>query len=109
MSELIAQIVPLVPVYAWPVILVVLGGLYIYRKIDGQRKETKVTRDNDSLEIHDKLMKHDWEINQIKDDNGHRDNLIEDLTKQVNILNTSIATTNIKLDTLIEAIKDLKK
>jgi hypothetical protein len=54
-------------------------------------------------------MKHDWDINQIKDDNGHRDNLIEDLTKQVNILNTSIATTNIKLDTLIEAIKDLKK
>jgi uncharacterized coiled-coil protein SlyX len=40
---------------------------------------------------------------------GHRDQVIEQLQQQITILNSTMATTNVKLDNLVEVIKELKK
>ena len=54
------------------------------------------------------VMKNSWDIQALKDMSGHRDQVIEQLQQQITILNSTMATTNLKLDTLTEAIKELK-
>lgn len=109
METLISAIVPTIPGAAWSVIILVLGGLYIYRKIESNRKVTKDERDKDSQSVHDELMKHEWEINQIKSDNNHRDVLLDDLRKQVEAVNHNLAIVATKLDSLVEAVKEHNK
>lgn len=108
METIVNAIVPTVPGAAWSVIILVLGGLYIYRKIEGNRKVTKEERDRDSQDLHDRIMRHDWEINQIKADNNHRDILLDDLRKQVEAVNQNLAIVATKLDNLVEAVKGKK-
>lgn len=90
-----------------------LAGLVkVWQDISKQkadRAETKATRDKDSLELHDAVQKATWEIGILKDNAQHRDVLIEDLQKQINTLNSTLAVTNVQLNTLVEAIKELKK
>ena len=109
MESILQLIVPTIPGAAWSVIVLVLGGLYIYKKIEADRKVTKGERDKDSQELHDKLMKHDWEIGQIKADNSHRDILLDDLRKQVEAVNQNLAIVATKLDSLVEAVKEYKR
>lgn len=78
-------------------------------KQKADRLLTKSVRDQDSASLHDAVMKNTWEINQLKDMAGHRDQVIEQLQQQITILNSTMATTNVKLDTLTEAIKELKQ
>ena len=105
MESILQLIVPTIPGAAWSVIILVLGGIYIYKKIEADRKVTKNERDKDSQDLHDKIMKHDWEINQIKSDNNHRDILLDDLRKQVEAVNQNLAVVATKLDNLVEVIK----
>ena len=77
--------------------------------VKNDRLATKAARDADSLELHDKVQKAVWDIGNLKSNAAHRDTLIEDLQKQINILNSTLAVTNTKLDTLVGAIRDLKK
>ena len=77
-------------------------------KPKADRASTKAQRDQDSQDLHDKVQKAVWEIDAIKADNGHRQQVMEQLQTQINALNTTLATTNVKLDTLCDAIKELK-
>lgn len=70
---------------------------------------TKETRDADSQELHDSVQKAVWDIQLLKDNAQHRDTLIEDLQKQINTLNSTLAVTNVQLNTLVDTIKELKK
>ena len=108
MEAIITALIPTIPGAAWSVIILVLGGLYIYRKIESNRKVTKNERDKDSQDLHDKIMRHDWEINQIKADNNHRDLLLDDLRKQVEVVNQNLAIVATKLDNLAEVLKGKK-
>lgn len=106
-TSLLASIDP----HALPfvIIIVVLGYLYFkFRRVEADRIETKQIRDKDSEEIHDMLMKNTWEINRIKEDNSHRDVILEDLKAQVNIVNQNLAVVATKLDNLVEVIKEKK-
>lgn len=78
-------------------------------KQKADRLITKSARDQDSADLHDAVMKNTWEISQLKDMSGHRDQVIEQLQQQITILNSTMATTNVKLDNLVEVIKELKK
>lgn len=96
-------------------IIACLGALTAFLKarsdissIKEERSETKASRDKDSQELHDAVMKHGWEIQNLKDMSGHRDQVMEQLQSQINALNTTLATTNVKLDTLVDVIKELK-
>lgn len=77
-------------------------------KQKADRITTKVNRDQDSLLLHDAVQKATWEIGILKDNAQHRDTLIEDLQKQINTLNSTLAVTNVQLNTLVDAIKELK-
>lgn len=78
-------------------------------KTKADRTNVAARRDQDSLELHDAVQKATWEIGILKDNAQHKDVLIEDLQKQINTLNSTLAVTNVQLNTLVEAIKDLKK
>ena len=77
-------------------------------KTKADRAKVAQARDADSQDLHDKVQKAAWEIDAIKADNGHRQQVMEQLQTQINALNTTLATTNVKLDTLCDAIKELK-
>lgn len=94
MEQLITLIAPYIPAVCWPVILVV--ALYLY--INNQRKNTKDVRDKDSLEIHDKILKHDFDIANLKGQAVAHDNLINDLRDQIALLNTNIVRLSVILD-----------
>lgn len=72
------------------------------------RAATKEARNKDSAELHDAVQKAIWDIQLLKDNAQHRDTLIEDLQKQINALNSTLAVTNTQLHTLVDAIKELK-
>lgn len=112
MESIISTIAPLIPPAALPLLIVIIAVIWVYYKLqtlNKERAETKIQRDNDSIRLHDMVQKNTWEINQLKMETSHRDTLIDDLRMQVNELNTNLALVSQKLDTLVEAIKDLKK
>ena len=96
-------------------VLLCLGNLAAWLKTASEvakqkadRLLTKETRDADSQVLHDAVQKAIWDIQLLKDNAQHRDTLIEDLQKQINALNSTLAVTNTQLHTLVDAIKDLK-
>ena len=90
----------------------VSGLIVVWKKLAEQKLDravTKEARDKDSLELHDAVQKAVWDIQLLKDNAQHRDTLIEDLQKQINALNSTLAVTNTQLHTLVDVIKDLKE
>ena len=66
MSELLQQIIPLVPTYAWPIIIVVLGGMFIYRKIGNERKITAAKRDTEHENLETRVILLETEMDTLK-------------------------------------------
>ncbi len=66
MNELLQQIIPLVPAYAWPIIIVVLGGMFIYRKIGNERKITAEKRDTEHENLETRVILLERELEAIK-------------------------------------------
>ena len=112
MEHLISQSIQVMPVAAIPVVIVVLGLYWIYRKtivIQKDRELTKKNRDADSTELHDKLIKHDFMIGQLKDNQVLHNALINDLREAVNLMNICTAKLEVSVTSLTEAVKELKK
>jgi hypothetical protein len=99
--EALATVVAAIPPAALPIVLCVLGIAYLYfkfHKVEKDRAETKTMRDSDSQNIHDTLLKHTFELAALKGQAGHHEELLEDLTKQVSILNTNIVKLQVTID-----------
>ena len=103
--DLINTIAPYVPQYAWPCIILVLG----YAKIQSDRKKTRAVRDADSNKIHDKILKHDFLIGQLKDSQTLQAQILEDLRDAVSAMNVGVAKLEVSVSTLTEAIKEMKR
>lgn len=97
MEQIIQIIAPYIPAACWPLILVI--GLYFV--INRQRKDTKQVRDKDSLTLHDKILKHDFEIANLKGQAIAHDQIINDLREQIALLNTNL----VRLSVLIERME----
>lgn len=111
MENIISTIISSLSPTVLPLVAVILGIFWIYRKtsdIKKDRYETKVQRDADSQILHDMVQKNTWEINNLKLENQHRDTILDDLRQQCNELNVNLAVVSQKLDALVEAIKELK-
>ena len=112
MEQLIGQSLQVMPVAAIPVVIVVLGLYWIYRKtmiIQKDRELTKKTRDDDSTELHDKLTKHEFMICQLKDNQTLQAQILEDLRDAVSAMNVGVAKLEVSVTTLTEAVKEIKK
>ena len=99
--EAIASIIAVVPPVAIPLVVTILGIAYLYfkfRKVEDDRKVTKAARDEDSMKIHDTLLKHSFEITNLKGTSIHHDELLEDLAKQLAILNTNVVKLQVTID-----------
>ena len=112
MENIVAILAPLIPPAALPLLIAVVLVIWVYYKlqsIKADRELTKIASDKDSQELHDVVQKNTWEINNLKMEAQHRDTLLDDLRAQCNELNTNLALVSQKLDTLVEAIKELKQ
>lgn len=78
-------------------------------KIKNDRAETKSTRDKDSQELHDKVLKLEFGYTALKDSQQLINEQVSDTAKAVGIQNTQIAQVLVKLDSVIEELKELKK
>ena len=73
------------------------------------REATKVHRDKEAQKLRDSLLKALWEIDNLKREANHKGTLLDDLQKQVNLLNQNLAVNNKTMENLVEAIKELKE
>lgn len=105
METILATILPFISPAALPLVVVILGGIYIYRKIGNERKITKIERDNDSLALHDKVEKNSWEIQNIKDEQHLHRQLLEDFRTQLSLLNTEVAKLGVSIDNLTRTLE----
>ena len=90
-----------------------LAGLV---KVWGDLTKTKAdriavgqARDKDSLELHDKILKHDFMIAQLKDQQSLTATVVDDLRDQCAALNSNIVKLDTNIANLTEAVRELKK
>lgn len=96
---------------ALPVVVLCLGGLYLWFKfgqIEKDRQETKAARDNDSQEIHDDILKLKFKVNELDGRTVHHADLLEDLREQVATLNSNISKLTVQLEMYCNILKDKK-
>ena len=111
MEHIVTTIIGALSPSALPLVVVIVVGIYFFYKfksLEQDRMTTKQQRDSDSQNLHDIVQKNTWEINNLKLENQHRDTILDDLRQQCNELNVNLAVVSQKLDTLVDAIKDLK-
>jgi len=96
MEQLITAIAPYIPAYCWPLVLVV--GLYLI--INNQRKNTKQSRDKDSLKLHDDILSLKFKVTNLEGQSVNHDQIIADLREQISTLNTNLARLSVILDRL---------
>lgn len=93
-QELLTQIIPHIPTYCWPIILVII----LYNIINKQRKDTKETRDKDSSKLHDDVLSLKFKVTNLEGQSVAHDQIINDLREQISLLNTNL----VRLSVLIE-------
>lgn len=77
-------------------------------KQKADRLLTKQTRDADSQELHDTVLKLSFQVDQNKNNIGLLFEQMTDQLKQIGMLNTQLAQVLTKMDALCDAIKELK-
>lgn len=96
-------------------IVAVLGALATYLKsrsdistVRDERARTASVRDQDSLQLHDAVQRLEWDVKYLKDEIGFANARIDEQQKTAGILTTELAKISVKLDTVIEALKERK-
>lgn len=77
-------------------------------KMRAQRAETKEARDKDSQELHDTILRHGFDIAQLKDAQALTATVVDDLRDQCAALNSNIVKLDTNVANLTEAIRELK-
>jgi hypothetical protein len=103
--ELFSTAIQYVSPSALPLLLVVL----FYIKIKSDRKSTKESRDQDSLNIHDTLLKHGFQITALKDAQNLHAQWMEDMKGMIDAMNLAIVKLDTTVSNLNDTIKELKK
>lgn len=108
MEQIIATIVGALSPSALPVVVLCLGGLYLWFKfgrMEKDRQETKLARDNDSQNLHDDLLKLKFDVANLQGIvNLHKDKL-ESIDKQLSIVNQELVKLNIQVEHLTKALE----
>lgn len=78
-------------------------------KIKSDRSETKASRDKDSMELHDTILKQGFQIQQCRDSLSLYQTVQEDLKTELNLLNTNVAKLTVVVENLGDTVKELKR
>lgn len=73
------------------------------------RADTAQLRNKDSQELHDKVLKHDFQIGQLKDQQSLTATVVDDLRDTCNTLNVNIVRLDGAVNNLAEVIKEMKE
>lgn len=79
------------------------------QKQKADRAETKIARDADSQSLHDKVLSHGFQIQQLKDAQSLTATVVDDLRDTCAQLNANIVKLDTNVLNLTEAVKELKK
>jgi len=106
--EQFVEVFKLISPSALPLVVVLLGGFWIYRKtqnIEQARKITKAERDLDSQKMHDDLLKLQFKVSEL---DGivvlHRDKL-DSIEKQLTSVNVELVKLNVQVEGLVKALE----
>lgn len=78
-------------------------------KLTNDRLATKTSRDQDSQELHDKVLKLEFSSTQARDNISLLFTKMDDANKQSALLNTQLAQVIAKMDSVITTLADLKE
>lgn len=108
MEQIITTLISALSPSALPVVVLCLGGLYLYFKFKGiehDRNTTKVNRDADSQAIHDDILKLKFDVTNLQGIvNLHKDKL-ESIDKQLGLVNQELVKLNIQVEHLATALE----
>jgi len=108
MEALVTEIIAALSPSALPLVVVVVAALYFYyklRELEKDRSNTKQQRDDDSQQVHDTLLKHGFEITNLKGIvDLHKDKL-ESIDKQLGIVNQELCKLNLQVEHLATALE----
>lgn len=79
------------------------------QEIINSRAETKAARDEDSRKMHDQIIILEQTVNNLKSENAHLQVRVDDTNIQINTLTTQLAQVIVKMDNIIETLKELKE
>jgi uncharacterized protein HemX len=99
----IGAIISAIPPSAIPIVVVILGLGYLWFKFGQEKKDralTKDIRDKDSQEIHDTLLRHTFQIDELKGHSVHHEQILDDVNKQLALLNTNIVKLQVTIENM---------
>ena len=103
--EQLVDIIKLCSPSAIPLVVVLLGGFWIYRKtqnIEQARRVTKAERDLDSQKMHDDILRLQFEMTSVKGViDLHRETLT-DLQKQMQIVVKELVELNCSIKLILD-------
>lgn len=74
-----------------------------------ERATTKTERDKEAQELRDKVLKLEFQCAAQKDLINALTNRVDDTNQQINTLNTQLAQVLVKMDNVIDSLKELKE
>ena len=77
-------------------------------KTKSDRQTTKQTRDADSQELHDTVLKLGFQVDQNKNNIGLLFEQMSDQMKQIGLMTTQLAQVLVKMDNIVDTLKELK-
>ncbi len=94
----------------------VLTAIAVYIKsradvsaIRDERKATKTLRDEDSQKMHDDILKLQFQEGQNRDNIGLLFQQVADSNKQISLMNQQLTQVLVKMDNVINTLKELKE
>lgn len=103
--EALSQVIAAIPASALPLVVVIVAVAYLFFKFKGQEKDravTKVARDKDSQDMHDSLLKLQFEMANLKGITDLHRETLEDLRKQMCIVVKELAELNCSIKMILE-------
>ena len=74
-----------------------------------ERKATKAMRDDDSMKMHDDILKLQFQEQQNKDNIGLLFQQVADSNKQIALMNQQLTQVLVKMDNVITTLQELKE
>ena len=111
MEQIVTTLIGALSPSALPVVVLCLGGLYLYlkfNKVEKDREVTKQQRDSDSQAIHDDILKLKFKVSDLEGRTVHHADLLEDLREQVATLNSNISKLTVQLEMYCKILQNNK-
>lgn len=108
MEQLITTLIGALSPSALPIVVLCLGGLYLYFKfgrMEKDRQETKIQRNADSQNLHDDVLKLKFDVSNLNGIVDLHKNKLEAIDQQLAIVNQELVKLNVQVEHLVAALQ----